>query len=165
MDIIILLSKWVAGPTIGIIITVLLTEPLRDRLVHILNSLGSKRNTGISGLWKASFYFGENDKDYVEYINIYYKYGIVVGAISPSEDNYIELRKVHDEKPLRVRGTVKDNMFFSGTWFHPVRHSHHTGEFTLLISRSNDVMIGQWLGYSESHHRIESNKWVWTRVK
>lgn len=164
MELAFTVAKWIVGPVVGVLITVLLTEPLRERLLPLLTIWGSKKSEGVIGVWRAEFFFGDEQNSYVEIVELKHRFGLIVGRIVPSDENYPALRKVEHDKPLRVRGAVRDNQFFSGTWFHPLRRSHHTGTFDLLLNRGNFRMEGQWLGYSERRNQIESQAWVWTRV-
>jgi hypothetical protein len=93
-----------------------------------------------------------------------YLLGAIVGRIVPHLSNHEKAREVEHEKPLRIRGSIKDNRFFTGVWFHPNRRNHHHGAFDLLIEESNDHMQGIWLGYSKSRNAIESGIWEWTRL-
>jgi hypothetical protein len=165
MELALTVAKWIVGPVIGVIITVLLTEPLRERVLPLLTIWGSKKTPSVVGIWKAEFLFGDEKIPYVEIIEIKHSFGLLIGRIVPSEENYTALRNVEHEKPLRIRGVVKDNQFFSGTWIHPLRLSHHAGTFDLLINRGNNRMEGQWLGYSERRNQIESQDWIWTRLE
>jgi hypothetical protein len=88
----------------------------------------------------------------------------LVGRIVPHKNNYPALHAVNKDRPLRLRGTVKDNRYFTGVWFHPVRQSHHHGAFELLLNADGEQMMGLWFGYSESRNTIESGEWVWRRV-
>lgn len=165
MELAFTVAKWIVGPVIGVLITITLTEPLRERLLPLLTIWGSKKSPSVIGVWRAEFFFGLERSSYVEIVELKYRLGLIVGRIVPSEENYPDLRKIEHDMPLRVRGAVKDNQFFSGTWFHPLRRSHHTGTFDLLINRGNSRMEGQWLGYSERRNHIESQAWVWTRFE
>jgi hypothetical protein len=164
MEFIVTLAKWIAGPLIGVLVTVLLTEPLRERLLPILAAIGTKDRQGITGVWRATFLFGTPRQSYVEHIELRHRFGVIVGRIIPSPENYAAAKAVENRRPLRVRGVLKDNLFFSGVWFHPAVRSHHTGTFDLLVNRDNDTMTGHWLGYSEGRHAIESEQWLWQRA-
>lgn len=165
MEIIVTLAKGVAASLAGVLATILIAEPLRERLLPYLTVWGTKKSSGIIGTWRAEFLFGHEGKSHIEIIELKYSLGLIVGKIIPSKENYNEIRKIEHRKPIRVRGSVRDNQFFSGTWFHPLRRSHHTGSFDLLINRNHDHMEGKWLGYSERRNQIESQSWIWTRIE
>lgn len=165
MEFLLLIGKWLAAPVVAIVVTLLFGEPLRERLVPLLYRLGSKKEKGIEGFWRATFVAGARPaQTYVEYIEIRARFGILVGTIYPHPENYLALRDVEMSRPVRVRGQVKDNTFFSGQWVHPIRLSHHMGTFDLVISRNNMTMHGLWLGYSETRKAIESQAWQWERA-
>lgn len=164
MELLLFLLKFVFGPIVAVVITLLVSEPLKDRLAPLVTRLGSKKEEGVTGLWKATFYYGSPEVKFVQAIEISTLFGSVVGRIVPHRLNEDSAKRTESDRPLRVRGTVKDNRFFTGIWFHPERRSHHHGAFDLLIRQSNAQMEGVWLGYSESKNVIESGRWVWERI-
>lgn len=164
MDTVIWLLKAVAAPIIAVVITLIISEPLKERLAPIVMRLGSKRNVGVSGTWVATFFYGPDNVPYVEVIELSHLFGAVVGRIIPSDLNHPEAHRMEVMRPLRVRGTVTDNRFFTGTWLHPGRRSHHHGAFDLIVAQNNEDMDGSWLGYSESKNIIESGRWSWKRL-
>ncbi|SEB14078.1 hypothetical protein SAMN05660964_03784 [Thiothrix caldifontis] len=156
--------KWVIGPIVGVFVTLLVSEPLKNWLAPLVSKLGSKQEEGITGKWKATFYYGSTEIPYVEMLEISSLFGQVVGHIIPHEDNHSAIKEIEDKKTLRLRGIIKDNRFFTGVWFHPNRKNHHHGAFKLLIDTNNEEIRGIWLGYSESRNKIESGRWEWIRV-
>jgi hypothetical protein len=164
MDIALWLMKLVVGTIIGAVVTLAVSEPLKEWLAPFVANLGSKKEDGVSGRWQAIFFYGPNEDTYVEVIEVSNLFGAVVGRIVPHPSNHPAAKKVEMKRPLRVRGAVKDNRFFTGVWLHPDRHSHHHGAFDLIIKTDNELMDGYWLGYSESKNVIESGRWYWKRM-
>jgi hypothetical protein len=140
-------------------------KPLRTLFTPILAKFDPKPN-GIGGIWKATFeYPTETGKDlYPEIIKLSSFLGQIVGNIVPHEDNHDRLSTVAHKKPVRLRGALRDNLFFTGTWFHPVDRQHYHGAFHLLVSMTGDEMEGTWIGYSDKKKIIEQGKWIWTRI-
>ena len=159
------LLKAIIAPIGAIIITLVISEPLKTRLAPLVARLGSKKEEGVTGKWRATFYYGSEETQYVEIIEVSSLLGSIVGRVVPHENNHEELKKVESSKPLRLRGEVKDNRFFTGIWFHPNRRSHHQGAFELLINTNNEAFNGIWLGYSESKNIVESGRWEWERLE
>lgn len=157
--------KWVVGPIVAVVVTLLVSDPLKERLAPWVTRLGSKKEEGVSGLWKASFYYGEPEVAHIQVIEISTLFGSVVGRIVPHNLNEGAAKRAQSTRPLRVTGTVKDNRFFTGTWFHPERRSHHHGAFDLIIRQNNLHMEGMWLGYSETKNVIETGRWIWERLE
>lgn len=164
MEVGILLLKWVAGAVVSIVVTLVVSEPLKNWLAPLVAQLGSKQDEGVKGLWLATFYHGQSQKPYVEAIEISKLFGVVVGRIVPHPDNHLAAKKVEQKHPLRLRGSVQDNRYFTGIWFHPNRRSHVHGAFNVIIFQDNEHMNGLWLGYSERQNAIESGKWSWQRL-
>jgi hypothetical protein len=165
MEIALFVVKWVLGPVLGVVVTLLVSEPLKERLAPLVSQLGSKKEEGVTGLWKASFFYGDPAVQHVQVIEISTLFGSVVGRIIPHELNEGAAKRVQETRPLRVRGTIKDNRFFTGVWFHPERRSHHHGAFDLVVRQNNLQMEGMWLGYSETKNVIETGRWVWERIE
>jgi hypothetical protein len=164
MDVLLWLARWVLGPILALVVTLLLSEPLKNRLAPLVAKLGSKREVGVTGQWKATFTYGPSDETFVEAIEISSLFGVFVGRVIPHADTYPELKRNEKSKPLRLRGEVKDNRYFTGVWFHPLRRSHFHGAFELLIHQNGEQMNGMWLGYSERKNTIESGDWTWERL-
>jgi hypothetical protein len=164
MEVLAWLLKWVAGPVAGIVVTLLLNDPLRERLAPLVLRLGSKKEEGVAGRWMATFYYGTPETTYTEVIEVSILLGYVVGRIVPHAANQGAAKRTERSKPLRVKGTVKDNRFFTGVWLHPERLNHHRGAFDLIIRQTNEKMEGMWLGYSESKNIVETGRWEWDRL-
>ena len=164
MELALWILKFVIGPIVAVIVTLLITDPLKTRLAPLVLRFGSKKQVGVGGRWVATFYFGENETPFVEVIEMSKLLGFVVGRIVPHKLNVGNAKAIQHAKPIRVRGTIKDNRFFTGIWLHPERHSHHHGAFDLVIRQSNVLMEGMWLGYSESRNRVVVGRWEWRRL-
>lgn len=154
----------IVGAIAGVIVTLAIGEPLKEWLAPFVARLGSKKSLGVRGRWEATFYYGPTEEKYVEIIEVSDLFGVIVGRIVPHASNHAAVRKVEMYRPLRVRGAVKDNRFFTGVWLHPNRRSHHHGAFDLIVKTDNEHMEGYWLGYSESKNVIESGRWSWKRL-
>jgi hypothetical protein len=165
MEITLWVLKLISGPVVAIIVTLLVSEPLKNKLAPLVARLGTKKEEGITGKWKAIFYYGKEETQYIEVLELSSLLGNIVGHIIPHEINHADLKLVETEKPLRLRGEVKDNRFFAGIWFHPNRQNHHQGAFELLINTNNEEIYGIWLGYSENKNVIESGRWEWQRLE
>lgn len=165
MEAILLILKFVVGPVVAVIVTLIVTEPLKTRLAPFIARFGSKKEEGITGNWLATFYYGEDECQYIEAIEISGLLGNFVGHIIPHAQNHADLKQIEDTKPLRLRGEVKDSRFFTGVWFHPNRRNHHQGAFKLLVNTNNEEIKGIWLGYSESKNVVESGRWEWKRIE
>ena len=131
-----------------------------------LIGLGLLKEADISGIWKATFEFGDGQdkEEYTEIIKLKHRFGVVFGNIVPHDDNYNTLREHEHKKPLRIRGSIADNTLFTGFWFHPIKTYRFHGTFQLLISGKLDNMEGQWIGCDESRGQIDCGKWRWTKI-
>lgn len=164
MEFLILLIKWTLAPLISIVVTLVFSEPLKDRLAPLVTSLGTKKEYGVSGLWKATFFYGKSEEPHIQVIQLSTLLGSIVGRIVPHEFNEGAAKRTENSRPLRVRGSIKDNRIFTGIWFHPEKRSHHHGAFNLIIRQDNEHMEGMWLGYSEKDNLIETGRWTWERL-
>ena len=164
MEVAVWLLKWVAGPIAGIVVTLLLSEPLKERLAPLVLRLGSKKEEGVTGRWLATFGHGIPEVEYLEVIEISLLFGLVVGRIVPHRLNQGAAKRVAESRPVRVKGTITNNRHFTGTWLHPERRSHHRGAFDLIIRQNNVHMQGMWLGYSETNNVIQTGRWEWRRL-
>ena len=164
MEIIIWLFKWVAGPLAAIVVTLLFTDPIKERFAPMILRLGNKKDEGVTGLWTATFFYGYPEVAFVEVVEVSSLFGQIVGRIVPHRSNGGAAKRVELSRPLRIKGHVTKNRYFSGTWLHPERVSHHRGTFDLIIRQTNSEMEGMWLGYSESKNLIETGRWVWKRI-
>lgn len=159
------ITKWVIGPVVGIVIGFLAKEPVRKWLAPKAIKFGMRVGSGINGIWEATFFYGENGTPYIEVIEIKTVFGQVVGNIIPHDRNHENAKKVAEEKPLRIIGTLKDSRYLTGEWYHPNRKNHHHGAYKLLVSLSQEIMEGMWIGYSETRDEIETGRWSWREIK
>lgn len=157
--------KFVIGPVVAIIVTLMVSEPLKTRLAPIVARIGSKKEGSITGKWLATYHFDTEETPRIETIEVSKLLGNYVGHIIPHKRNHNDLKKIENTKCLRLRGEVKDNRFFTGIWFHPNPKNHHQGAFNLLIQTNNEELHGKWLGYNESENVIESGRWEWKRIE
>lgn len=164
-DVLMFIIKWMLGPIVALAVPLLLGEPLKNWLAPFAARFGSKKATGVTGKWEATFSWGPKTEPYVEIIEVSSLFGFVVGRIFPHPKNYPALRKAEYLRPVRLRGTVSNNRYFTGVWIHPLKHAHYHGAFELLIHQDGEQMQGMWLGYSEGRNTIECEKWVWKRIE
>ena len=164
MEVVEFILKWVIGPIVSIVVTLLLSDKLKDLLAPLVASLGSKNERGVTGRWVATFTYGDEAKKYTEVIEIKILLGAIVGRIIPHTLNHSRLTKVASSEPLRLRGNIKDNRYFTGLWMHPTQRSHYHGAFELIVHQDGETMTGMWLGYSEVKNVIENGEWQWERL-
>jgi len=165
MDIIIEAAKFIAPPVAGALVTLFVSDPLKQRLAPVVTWLGSQKDCGVTGKWLATFTFGPSQTEYTELIEVRSLFGSFVGRILPSEHNHANAAHSAGEKPIRVRGTMKDNRFFTGVWMHPNKRSHHHGAFNLILKLDGNHMEGYWMGYSERQSTIDRGEWRWKRYE
>ncbi|OWQ91860.1 hypothetical protein CDN99_05670 [Roseateles aquatilis] len=164
MEVIVWIVKWAVGPVVAAIVTIVVREPLKERLAPLVLRFGSKKEDGIAGLWETRFWHGVPETEYVEVIEVSLLLGSYVGRIVPHPLNQGAAKRVADQRPIRVRGSVLNNRHFRGEWLHPERRSHYRGAFDLIIRQNNDRLQGMWLGYSESQNVIQAGRWEWRRL-
>lgn len=82
----------------------------------------------------------------------------------PDISNYEKIKPYASKKPLRVRGELVDNRYFTGYWFHPIERNRCHGAFQLLVNIKGNTLTGTWIGFSESQNKVNSGDWVWERV-
>ena len=129
MEILGFLFKWVAGPIVAIFVTLVFQEPVRRWLAPISVRFGLWHDSGISGIWEATFYYGKEETPFVEVIEIKSFLGQIVGNVVPNKKNHGTVAEVAGTKPLRLISSIKNNTFFTGVWYHPNRKNHHHGVF------------------------------------
>jgi len=165
MEIALWIIKFIVGPVVAVVVTLIVSEPLKDRLAPLVSRLGNKKPEGIAGLWKATYYSGKPVSPHTQVVELSSFFGLVVGRVVPHKLNDDFTRKYEKLRPLRVRGTVARGKRFTGVWFHIDRRALHHGAFDLIIRESNRHMDGQWLGFYEPKSAVETGKWEWERVE
>ena len=125
----------------------------------------SESQRGIEDVWLASFVMERGGRrfEYAEVIKIKRYFGIFIGNIQPKSRNYEALQKTQNLRPLRLRGEVKDSMYFTGYWYHPVDIARFHGAFQLVIHPDGITMSGKWIGYSETLNQIDTGEWRFER--
>lgn len=155
----------VFGAILSVFFGVIFSEPIKNYLTPILAKFGQKNN-GITGKWVATFeYPTSNGIDlYPEVIELSSFFGQIIGRIIPHEENHPRLKEAAINKPLRLIGELRDNLFFTGTWLHPLDRQHYHGAFQLVVRMTGDKMDGTWVGYSDDKKIIEQGNWIWKRI-
>ena len=156
----------ILGAILSVIFGVIFSDPLKYIFTPLLARLGQKKD-GINGIWLATFeYPTQTGIDlYPEVIELSTFLGQIVGRIIPHEKNHPRLVSAAPNKPIRLRGELRDNLFFTGTWLQPLDRQHYHGAFHLLVRMTGDEMEGTWIGYSDKMQAIEQGKWSWQRIK
>jgi len=154
------------GAFCSLIITLIFNEPFKKAFAFIIMKFGPLNNSGISGIWVAKFYYKDANgvNPFTEIIELKESFGIVFGRIIPDNSNYEKIKPYTAKKPLRVRGELVDNRYFTGYWFHPIERNRCHGAFQLLVNIKGNKLTGTWIGFSESQNRVNSGDWVWERV-
>jgi len=156
----------ILGCIISSVVSVILSDKIINSIDKVLIKLGLSKKADISGTWRATFESHKAGKksEYIEIIKLRNRMGLVLGNITPHNDNYPALKEYMHKMPLRVKGSIADNMFFTGFWYHPIDSYRFHGSYQLLISGTLDKMEGQWIGYSESGKMIDYGKWKWVKI-
>jgi hypothetical protein len=165
MEVALWLVGIVAGALLTIVLTLLFSDRIKQGLMPFIMRLNRSEKCGIEGKWVAIFSMTRDKQllNFTEVIQISQSLGIVIGHIVPDPRNYEQLRIAETRKPLRLRGELVDNRYFTGTWFHPLETHRYHGAFQLLLSPTGDQMKGSWIGFSESMTQVDVGEWIWVR--
>ncbi len=156
---------------LGIIISSVVSVMLSDRIIFGLHSifvkLGISKKSDISGLWKATFIIGtgKSKVEYIEIVLLKSRFGTIYGNIANDNRNYPKLHAIMKRNPIRIKGFLSDNRFFTGFWYHPIETYRFHGSYQLIIDGEFKQMRGQWIGYSESNHKIANGTWIWEKIE
>jgi hypothetical protein len=154
---------------IGIIVSAVISGIFSESIVQGIGKLLSKidlpQKADIEGVWDVEFSMREGKKVicFRETIKVVKRLGIIYGYNIPDLNNHALLKTLEHNKPLRIRASLIDNRYITGTWFHPDRKSRFHGSFQLLLGLSGDKMNGLWAGYRESTNSIDSGSWKWVQ--
>lgn len=157
---------YIIGIVISAVISALFSESILRGIALFLAKFDLPSQSSIEGIWAASFSMTDEQgvtKTYSEKIKIFKRLGNIYGYNVPDSNNHDLLKTVENKKPLRIRGSLVDNRYFTGVWFHPSNQSRFHGSYQLLLNLSSDKMEGVWTGYSETSNCIESGNWIWNK--
>lgn len=159
------MSLWVTilGMLVSSVISVIFSDTIIQGIRKTLFHFGILKDINLSGTWIATFYMN-NKKAYQEVIKLHHKVGLVFGYIEPDSRNYEKLQQVMYKKPMRIKGSINDNRYFTGFWYHPIEQYRHHGSYQLLIHSTAIKMEGQWIGFSETSKIISHGKWEWEKI-
>ena len=149
------------------IVSVILSDKIIFGIDRLFVRLGISKYSNINGLWKATFIMGngKNKTEYAEIILLKKRFGTIYGYIANDNRNYERLQSVMNRNPLRLKGFISDNRYFTGLWYHPIETYRYHGSFQLLIEPNFIKMNGQWIGYSESKQIINNGMWIWDKIE
>lgn len=164
------IALWLIGVVVGAFISLVVTlafeESFKIWAAHLVNLFGSRNDDGITGVWRTTFSYvhGTEKFDYVECIEIRSLFGMVIGRIIPHPSNHPRLDEIAVTRPIRVRGQLKDNHYFTGIWLHPLQRHHYHGAFQLLLEANGHRMRGRWIGFSNTKNSLEEGDWEWELI-
>ena len=156
----------ILGMVISSIVSVILSDKILFGIQRLFIRLGVSRKSDITGLWRATFSVGsgKSRQEYVEIILLKNRFGTTYGNIVNDNRNYKKLYSVMEKKPIRLKGFISDNRYFTGFWYHPIETYRFHGSFQLIIDGSFSNMQGPWIGYSESNQKISNGTWIWEKI-
>lgn len=156
----------ILGMLISSIISVILSDKIIFGIDRLFIRLGISRYSNITGLWKATFItgYGKNKQEYEEIILLKKRFGTIYGYISNDIRKYQRLQPIMNKAPLRLKGFLSDNRYFTEFWYHPIETYRYHGSFQLLLEQNFIKMNGQWIGYSESKQIIDNGLWIWEKL-
>jgi len=156
----------ILGMIISSIVSVILSDKIIFGIDRLFVRLGISKYSHITGLWKATFVmgYGKNKTEYTEIILLKKRFGTIYGYIANDSRNYTRLQSVMKQEPLRIKGFISDNRYFTGFWYHPIETYRYHGSFQLLIESNFIKMNGQWIGYSEHKQEIDNGLWIWEKL-
>ena len=156
----------ILGMIISAVVSVILSDKIIFGLHRIFVRLGVSRSSDVTGLWKATFSMGtgKTKEEYVEIIFLKNRFGTIYGNIADDSRNYLKLHSVMARNPIRLKGFLEDNRYFTGFWYHPIETYRYHGSFQMIIDGDFSHMQGQWIGYSESNHKITNGMWIWEKI-
>ena len=136
-------------------------------LTDLVRKLRSNINYGITNeeAKQRLEKYGKNKIEYTEIILLKKRFGTIYGYIVDDDRNYEQLQLVMKKNPLRLKGFISDNRYFTGLWYHPIETYRYHGSFQLLIEPNYIKMNGQWIGYSESKQIINNGIWTWDKLE
>jgi hypothetical protein len=144
---------WILSLVLGVILTILIKEPIHKWLIKLLGGMAPRRRRGVKGLWRAT-HSGESD------------------GLATKEINLIELRQfgkhvigknLSGSDRYRLEGKLNTQIHLTGIWESVVDDSIYNGAFQLMISPKGDTMEGRWIGFSKKGY-IKHGIWVWERL-
>jgi len=157
---------FITGIVVSAIISALCSEAILRGVAMALSKVDLPRRSTFEGTWEATFTMAGEDgvaKSYSEKIKLVKRLGTYYGYNVPDSNNHELLKTVDAQKPMRLRGTIVDNRYFTGVWFHPSNQSRFHGAYQLLLGLSGESMEGVWTGFSESRNGIEAGSWTWKK--
>lgn len=152
----------ILGMFISSVVSVILSDKIILALDRLFVQLGISKSSNINGLWKSTFIIGhgKDKQEYTEIILLKKRFSTIYGYIINDTNEYKYSIFAISKNPLRLKGFLSDNRYFTGFWYHPSEICRYHGSFQLLLESNFLQMNGQWIGYSESKHRINNGLWT-----
>lgn len=155
--------RWLIVAIFGVVLTIILTIFLEDRIRWILLRLGGGvmplRSHKVRGVWKAQY--------------TYHSEEVPKGRVEV-ERHLIELRQsgrrvfgrnLTDGRRrywYRIKGDLKQEMYLTGTWEWENGQAGgvYHGAFQLYVTPDGKRMEGKWIGF-DRRNRIQDGPWIW----
>lgn len=168
---------------IAFVIGAIFKERIRTFFLNLIDRIQTARSTDIDGVWETHFSFrrrtksstlsdgattlieieeGE-EKHYTEIIELKSSYGRILGRLKPDPRNGERLAAVQHRRPIRIRGEIRCDRYFTGSWYHPIKTNLNHGAFQMIISCNGRCMRGKWVGFRDSDE-IVTGIWEWKKL-
>jgi hypothetical protein len=159
----------VGSAAIGIVLTLLFGDALKNATFSLMSKLSLHDEDGLNGVWIATFYYPHPDTGastpFTEAIRLEERLGMVTGRVVDDPHNTPREGRAKSKNPVRLRGQLKDNNYLSGIWLHPSRQAHYHGSFQLIVYPSGNDLRGQWIGFSQTKNEVVADRWEWVRAE
>ena len=155
MEQLVSVTVWIITILFGVILTVVLNEPLRAGMARIAAGVVPRSPRNLTGYWRLEYEFtlkGARKRE-IQIIEIRSVFGAVTGRTVFSQFHSYE-----------VRGRLRQEFYFTGTWHSVLPGQAYHGSFQLILQADGSALTGKWLGFSEKLRVVNHGVWTWTRM-
>jgi len=146
---------WGAGIVAGVIVTLLLNDPVYYALARLFGS-GFGKKSSLKGNWKSNFRYQTNgnwQEDDPSFQIRQFGHHFVGSGLSAI-----------DQSQYSVKGKLTTEGIAIGEWHETTRDGrYYFGPFQLILNATANELDGRWIGYSRKG-RIQSGPWTWKKA-
>jgi len=147
------LVEWLVPLVFGVVLTVLLQDPLHWTLGRILGAFVPRPARNVQGIWEARYtYSGEKGrlKEELQLIEL------------RQIGKYVRGRNLTGRMHwYKMRGKLELESYLTGVWENVREGDIHHGAFQFVVAPDGESMEGLWLGFDRKHE-IQHGPWRWS---
>lgn len=145
---------WLISLLIGIILTLLLQNPIQILITTVLGGWIPRSERGVKGFWHSTYTYQSKEEVRTQNHLVEFKqFGNYVVGKSLAGGTHV----------FKLRGKIYFQTYFTGIWESSIEGDITHGSYQYVIDNKGRLMEGKWLGTNRKHG-INEGDWHWELI-